>query len=93
MNIFNETGLAKEKRIDFNQDASYRYVGVKELRAYQARTDKKKRNLNSLNLRVSESAVSFSRASAVKAPQVAYLTKQEILKQISVSRTASPDKD
>lgn len=79
--------------MDFNQDASYRYVGVKELRAYQTRTDKKKRNLNSFNLRVSESAVSFSRVSAVKAPQTAFLTKQEIIKKMSLSRTASTDKE
>lgn len=29
VNIFNQTGLIKERRFDFNQDAWYRYVGVR----------------------------------------------------------------
>ena len=53
-------------------------MGIKDIRTYLTRTDKKKRNMSSTVKRSTESALSFSRVSQIKA-QERYLTKEEVL--------------
>jgi hypothetical protein len=63
-------------------------VGIREIKSYQSRGDKKKRNMNSFNKRASESAMTLSRLSNIK-QQASYLTKQDLLKQFYTSKEAS----
>jgi hypothetical protein len=77
-----KSGLVHLRRVDLSSQENYRFVGIRELRSYQSRAEKKKRNLNGLNRKSSDSAMSISRVSSSKTAKNKFLTKEDLLKKL-----------
>ncbi len=61
--------------------APYQYVGVKEMKSYISKTDKKRRHNNTMFKRSTSnlSTISLSRISQIRPPPERYLSKEEVM--------------
>ena len=84
-----KSSLVHLRRVDLNCEQSYRFVGIRELKSYHSRAEKKKRNLNSMNRKSLDSAWSISRVSSSKTVKPSFLTKEDLLKKLNSPKTTN----
>lgn len=91
-NIFRKYNSHPHK-LNLLLDITYKCVGFREVKAYLSRVEnRRKRPMNSLVKRSTESALSISRVSQVKVPQERYLSKEEVLTDCRLSKTVNENK-
>ena len=83
-NIFRNSIPPPASGAEALEQTPYHAVGVKEVKSYLAKADKRRRHMNSWVKRSTESNLSVSRCSHIKIPQERFMTKEEVLNSCKV---------